>query len=310
MLFVLGGLFALYESYEKVREALGEDHTTPSPPAGGGCRWPCSSWPWCSRARACGPRSVSRTGPAAGARGCASCARPSRRSCRSCCSRTSPPSSGSRSPSPASASPSSPRTRCGTGSAPGPSVLLLVGVAAFLAVEMGSLLVGEAASAPTRRRILEALESPEVVDRVINSRTMHLGPDEVLVAAKLAVGRHRQRRRGHRGHQRGRARRPRGRTRAAPGHLPRTRPRRVARSPERRRPGNPRRPARVGRRGRLPRLSRCRGCPRRTGAAGPSCGKLGPACPAWVMTLALRGPEGRRRSTRTHDLSKELTHAR
>ena len=61
-------------------------------------------------------------------------------------------------------------------------------VAAFLAVEMGSLLVGESASPDLRRKLLVALESPETVDRVINSRTMHLGPDEVLVAAKLAVG--------------------------------------------------------------------------------------------------------------------------
>lgn len=66
--------------------------------------------------------------------------------------------------------------------------ILLVVVAAVLAVEMGSLLVGEAASEPVRKKILEALQSPEAVDRVINSRTMHLGPDELLVAAKLAVG--------------------------------------------------------------------------------------------------------------------------
>ncbi len=66
--------------------------------------------------------------------------------------------------------------------------VLLVMVAAFLAVEMGSLLVGESASPDLREKLLVALESPETVDRVINSRTMHLGPDEVLVAAKLAVG--------------------------------------------------------------------------------------------------------------------------
>ncbi|WP_404352868.1 cation diffusion facilitator family transporter [Phycicoccus jejuensis] len=66
--------------------------------------------------------------------------------------------------------------------------VLLVVFAAVLAVEMGSLLVGEAASPRARERILAALESPEAVDRVINSRTLHLGPDQVLVAAKLAVG--------------------------------------------------------------------------------------------------------------------------
>lgn len=66
--------------------------------------------------------------------------------------------------------------------------VLLIVLASFLAVEMSSLLVGEAALPDVRRRILEALASPEGVDRVINSRTMHLGPDEILVAAKLAVG--------------------------------------------------------------------------------------------------------------------------
>ncbi|MBR7743919.1 cation diffusion facilitator family transporter [Phycicoccus sp. BSK3Z-2] len=66
--------------------------------------------------------------------------------------------------------------------------VLLVVIAAFLAVEMGSLLVGESASPELRHAILRALESPEAVDRVINSRTMHLGPDEILVAAKIAVG--------------------------------------------------------------------------------------------------------------------------
>ena len=66
--------------------------------------------------------------------------------------------------------------------------LLLVGVAAFLAIEMGSLLVGEAAGSKNRAAIIAALESPAGVDRVIHSRTMHLGPEEVLVAAKVAVG--------------------------------------------------------------------------------------------------------------------------
>ena len=66
--------------------------------------------------------------------------------------------------------------------------VLLVVIASFLAVEMSSLLTGEAASRQHREAILEALLSPGVVDRVIHSRTMHLGPDELLVAAKIAVG--------------------------------------------------------------------------------------------------------------------------
>jgi cation diffusion facilitator family transporter len=66
--------------------------------------------------------------------------------------------------------------------------VLLVIIAAFLAVEMSSLLVGEAATREHRTAILDALVSPGAVDRVIHARTMHLGPEEVLVAAKLAVG--------------------------------------------------------------------------------------------------------------------------
>ncbi|MEO6019199.1 MAG: cation diffusion facilitator family transporter [Knoellia sp.] len=65
---------------------------------------------------------------------------------------------------------------------------LLVAVAIFLAVEMNSLLVGESATRAHREAIVEALTSPEAIDRVIHSKTMHLGPQEVLVAAKLAVG--------------------------------------------------------------------------------------------------------------------------
>ncbi len=66
--------------------------------------------------------------------------------------------------------------------------VLLVCVAIFLAIEMNSLLVGESATRAHREAIVAALVSPEAVDRVIHSKTMHLGPKEVLVAAKLAVG--------------------------------------------------------------------------------------------------------------------------
>jgi divalent metal cation (Fe/Co/Zn/Cd) transporter len=64
---------------------------------------------------------------------------------------------------------------------------LLATVAMVLAVEMKSLLIGESAS---RRNIaaIEAalLDGPEVT-RVIHLRTLHLGPDDLLVAAKIAV---------------------------------------------------------------------------------------------------------------------------
>ena len=66
--------------------------------------------------------------------------------------------------------------------------VLLVVIAAFLAVEMKSLLIGESATTAHQTAILEALAAPEGVDRVIHAKTLHLGPDELLVAAKLAVG--------------------------------------------------------------------------------------------------------------------------
>ena len=65
--------------------------------------------------------------------------------------------------------------------------VLLATAAAILAVEMKSLLIGEAASPDMQRMIIAALEDgPEVV-RVIHLRTVHMGPDSVLVAAKIAV---------------------------------------------------------------------------------------------------------------------------
>jgi cation diffusion facilitator family transporter len=65
---------------------------------------------------------------------------------------------------------------------------LLLGVAAaILAVEMKSLLIGESASPEVQRMIVTALEDgPEIV-QVIHMRTVHISPDSILVAAKVAV---------------------------------------------------------------------------------------------------------------------------
>jgi divalent metal cation (Fe/Co/Zn/Cd) transporter len=65
--------------------------------------------------------------------------------------------------------------------------LLLVLVAITLAVETKSLLLGESASEAAQHRILDALTATEGVDRVIHLKTMHLGPDELLVAVKVGV---------------------------------------------------------------------------------------------------------------------------
>ncbi len=65
--------------------------------------------------------------------------------------------------------------------------VLLGWVAAILAIEMKSLLIGESASAETERAIVAALEEGPEIQRVIHLRTVHLGPEMLLVAAKIAV---------------------------------------------------------------------------------------------------------------------------
>ena len=64
--------------------------------------------------------------------------------------------------------------------------LLLVAVAAVLAVEMKSLLIGEGATLEHQRAIEAALVG-DGVRSIIHLKTLHLGPEELLVAAKIAV---------------------------------------------------------------------------------------------------------------------------
>jgi cation diffusion facilitator family transporter len=63
--------------------------------------------------------------------------------------------------------------------------VLLVGVAIVLAIEMASLLIGEAASPDDLATISDALVGAPSVRRLIHLRTQHLGPEDVLVAAKV-----------------------------------------------------------------------------------------------------------------------------
>jgi len=65
--------------------------------------------------------------------------------------------------------------------------LLLGCVAVILAVEMKSLLIGESAGAEVERAIVTALEAGPEVECVIHMRTLHLGPESVLVTAKISV---------------------------------------------------------------------------------------------------------------------------
>jgi cation diffusion facilitator family transporter len=68
------------------------------------------------------------------------------------------------------------------------SIGLLLGfVAIVLAVEMKGLLIGEAASRESVEAIRAALVDGTCVLRVIHLKTLHLGPEELLVAAKIAV---------------------------------------------------------------------------------------------------------------------------
>jgi cation diffusion facilitator family transporter len=67
--------------------------------------------------------------------------------------------------------------------------ILLCGIAITLVIEMKGLLIGEAASPATIGTIHRAMESSDCVRKVIHLRTQHLGPDELLVAAKLSFDR-------------------------------------------------------------------------------------------------------------------------
>ena len=63
--------------------------------------------------------------------------------------------------------------------------LLLVAIAIVLVIEMKSLLIGESARESVRRSIVDSIERTDHVERVIHMRTQHIGPEELLVAAKV-----------------------------------------------------------------------------------------------------------------------------
>ena len=65
----------------------------------------------------------------------------------------------------------------------------LLGVIAFvLAHEMKSLLIGESATKLVRDEIEAAINDSPVTVALIHIRTQHLGPDELLVGAKIDFG--------------------------------------------------------------------------------------------------------------------------
>ncbi|WP_092666064.1 cation diffusion facilitator family transporter [Agrococcus carbonis] len=63
---------------------------------------------------------------------------------------------------------------------------LLILVAAVLAVEMKSLLIGEGATREDQQRIQRVLNANPGVESLIHMKTLYLGPDELMIAAKVA----------------------------------------------------------------------------------------------------------------------------
>ncbi len=65
--------------------------------------------------------------------------------------------------------------------------LLLGVIATVLAREMKSLLIGESADDGDRKAILAAIGGTPGISSVVHLRTQHLGPDEILVGARVAL---------------------------------------------------------------------------------------------------------------------------
>jgi len=61
----------------------------------------------------------------------------------------------------------------------------LLGVAYFLARKTKELLIGQSVTAAQRKRMIEIIDSSPGVRRLLHMRTMHLGPEEVLVGMKV-----------------------------------------------------------------------------------------------------------------------------
>lgn len=67
--------------------------------------------------------------------------------------------------------------------------VLLIAISIVLTIEMKSLLIGEAATREDIDAIMAAVNSVESVTRVIDLKTQHIGPEELLVAGKLEFDR-------------------------------------------------------------------------------------------------------------------------
>jgi cation diffusion facilitator family transporter len=67
--------------------------------------------------------------------------------------------------------------------------ILLTVIAVILAIEMKSLLLGETATEAVETSIRDAIEADPSVEALIHLRTQHIGPEELLVGAKVSFRR-------------------------------------------------------------------------------------------------------------------------
>lgn len=63
--------------------------------------------------------------------------------------------------------------------------ILLVVISIVLTVEMKSLLIGESATSENIDTLVRAVQGVPGIERIIDLKTQHLGPEDLLVAAKL-----------------------------------------------------------------------------------------------------------------------------
>src|SRR5699024_7834584 len=65
--------------------------------------------------------------------------------------------------------------------------VLLIIIAIVIGIEMKSLLVGEGATKAQLHAIIAAIEMGEEPPKVIHIKTLYVGPEELLVAAKIGL---------------------------------------------------------------------------------------------------------------------------
>lgn len=66
--------------------------------------------------------------------------------------------------------------------------VLLIFVAYFLFIEVKSLLIGEAVDEETEKMLRDIILRTEAVDKIIDLRTLYVGPMELFIAMKVIIG--------------------------------------------------------------------------------------------------------------------------